>query len=81
MYYMPPNDSQGLGRKDLNNRSHMLNLFTGIKMYMGSRLHDRDRKIRNYTSFFRLDGILPTDGLTRKTVKPISIRKTAQLTE
>jgi hypothetical protein len=56
----------------------MLDLSTGIRIYVRSRLHDKGRKIRNYTSFFRLDGILPTNGLTRKTTKSIPIRETTQ---
>jgi hypothetical protein len=50
-------------------------------MYLQIRLHDRDRKIRSYTLFFRLNEILLTNKLTRETIKPIPIEKTAQLTE
>jgi hypothetical protein len=76
---MPPNDSQGLKRENPNNESHVLDLFTGIRIHVGSRLHDRGRKIRNYTLFFRPDGILPTNGFIREKAELISIRKTTQL--
>jgi hypothetical protein len=54
-------------------------LPTGIRMYVESQLHDRGRKIRSYTPFFRLDGTLLTNGLIRKTAKPIPTKKTIQL--
>jgi hypothetical protein len=73
---MPPNNSQSQERKNPNNGSHMLDLSTGTKIYVESRLHDRSRKIRNYTLFFRPDETLPTNGLTKKTAEPISIKKT-----
>jgi hypothetical protein len=78
---MPPNDFPGLKRRDLNNKSHILDLSTGIKMHVRSRLHDKNRKIRNYTLFFRLDGTLPTDRFIKKKAKPIPIKKTTQLTK
>jgi hypothetical protein len=59
----------------------VLDLSIGIRIYVRSRLHDRDKKIRNYTLFFRPDGILLTNGFIKKTIKPISIRKTTQLTK
>jgi hypothetical protein len=51
----------------------VLDLFTGIRMYVGSGLHDRGRKICNYTLFFRSDGALPADGFAGKTSKSIPI--------
>jgi hypothetical protein len=50
-------------------------------MYVGSRLRDRSRKIRNYTLFFRPDGILPADELTREEIEPILIKEITQLTK
>jgi hypothetical protein len=78
---MSLNDSKNTGREHLNDRNHVLDLPTGIKMHMGSRLYDRDKKIRSYTPFFKLDGILPTNGLTKETTKPIPTKKTTQLTQ
>jgi hypothetical protein len=49
----------------------MLDLFTETRVYLASRLHDEGRKVRSYTLFFRLNGILPANGLTREKVKPI----------
>jgi hypothetical protein len=81
MYYISPNDSQGLKRGNLNYGNHVLNLPAGIKMYVGSRLHDRDRKIRSCTLFFRPDGILPADGFIREKTEPIPAKKITQLTK
>jgi hypothetical protein len=78
---MSPNDSKNIRRKYLNDRNHVLDLSTGIRMHIKSRLYDKDRKIRNYALFFRLDGTLPTNGLTRKTTEPIPAKKTTQLTQ
>jgi hypothetical protein len=72
---MPPNDSQSSGQRDLNNKNHMLDLSTGTRIYVRSRLHDKGKKIRNYTPFFRPDGTLPTDGLIKKTTEPIPIKR------
>jgi hypothetical protein len=44
-------------------------------MYLASRLHDRDRKVRNYTPFFRLNGTLPANGLIREKTEPIPVKK------
>jgi hypothetical protein len=59
----------------------VLDLSTGIKIYVGSRLYDKDKKIRSCTLFFKPDGTLSTDGLIREKVEPIPIKKTTQLTE
>jgi hypothetical protein len=77
MYYMSPSDSQSLKRRDLNDKSHVLNLPTGAKIYVRSRLYNKNRKIRSYTLFFRLDGILSTNRLIKKTIEPVSTEKTA----
>jgi hypothetical protein len=55
----------------------MLDLPTKIRLYVESRLHDKNKKVRNYTPFFKSDGILPANGLIREKVKPIPIKKTA----
>jgi hypothetical protein len=52
----------------------MLNLPTGTKMYLVSRLHDGNKKVRNYTPFFRLNEVLSADGSAGTTVKSISIK-------
>jgi hypothetical protein len=44
-------------------------------MHVKSRLYDRDRKVRNYTPFFKLDGILPVNGFIREKTEPIPVRK------
>jgi hypothetical protein len=44
-----------------------------------SRLHDKDKEIRSYTLFFKLNETLPADGLTREKTKPIPIGKITQL--
>jgi hypothetical protein len=72
---MSPNNSQSLRRKNLNYRNYVLDLPTGTKMHVKSRLHDKDRKVRNYTLFFRSDGILPADGFIREKTEPIPVRK------
>jgi hypothetical protein len=59
----------------LNDRNYILNLPTGIRLYVRNRLHDRDRKIRSDTLFFRLNEILPADGLIKKKTKPIPAEK------
>ena len=45
-------------------------------MYVRSRLYDKDRKVRSYTPFFRLNGILPADGLIREKTEPIPAGET-----
>jgi hypothetical protein len=72
---MSPNDSQGPKRRNLNHKNYVLNLPTGTRIYVKNRLYDRNRKIRNYTLFFRLDKILPANGLTKKKTEPISAKK------
>ena len=54
----------------------MLDLFTGIRIYLASRLHDGNKKVRSYTLFFRLNGALPADGSAETTVKSIPIKPT-----
>jgi hypothetical protein len=44
-------------------------------MYVRSRLHDKDRKIRSYTLFFRPDGTLLTDGLIKEIIELIPTKK------
>jgi hypothetical protein len=50
-------------------------------MYVKSRLHDKDRKIRNYILFFRPNGILPVNKFTEKKTKPVPAGKIIQLTK
>jgi hypothetical protein len=75
---MPLDNFQGLRRENLNYRNHVLNLPTGTRIYVRSRLYDRDRKIRSCTSFFRPDGILLTDEFTREKTELIPVKKTTQ---
>jgi hypothetical protein len=75
MYYMPPNNFPGLKRKDLNNESHVLDLFIEVRMYVKNRLYDRNRKIRSCTSFFKLDKTLLINGFIKETIKPIPIKE------
>jgi len=63
--------------RNLNNKNHVLDLPTGTRLYLDSRLHDRDREIRSGTPFFRPNRILPVNGLTKEKVKPIPIREIA----
>jgi hypothetical protein len=78
---MSLNDFQGLKRGDPNYKGHVLDLFIRIKIYVESRLHDKGRKIRSYTLFFRPDGILLTDGLIKETTEPIPTKETTQSTK
>jgi hypothetical protein len=55
----------------------MLDLPIGTKVYLVSRLYDGNRKVRNYTLFFRLNGALPADGFAGTTVESISIKPIA----
>jgi hypothetical protein len=48
---------------------------------VGSRLYNKNKVIRSYTLFFRLNGILLTNGLIKKTIKSIPTGKTAQPTK
>jgi hypothetical protein len=70
---MPFNDFENLKRSDLNDKDYVLNLFTRIKMCLRGRLHNRGKKVRNHTSFFRVNGILPSDELTKKEIKLIPL--------
>jgi hypothetical protein len=71
MHYIPFNDSEGPGRSDLNDGNYILNLSTRTGMCLRGRLHNKDRKVRSHTLFFRIDGALPANGFIRETVKPI----------
>jgi hypothetical protein len=73
---MSPDSSLNKELRNLNNGNYVLDLPTGTRLYLDSRLYYRGRKIRSYTLFFRLDGTLPTDGFIREKVKPISIKET-----
>jgi hypothetical protein len=44
-------------------------------MYVRSRLHDKNKKVRNYILFFRPDGTLLVNGFIKKKIKPISVKK------
>jgi hypothetical protein len=48
---------------------------------VGSQLHDKGKKIRSYTLFFRLGGILPINGFIREKTEPIPAEKIIQLTK
>jgi hypothetical protein len=72
---MPFNSFSYKKPRDLNDRNHILNLSAGIRLYLRSRLYNRGRKVRSYTSFFKPDGILPTDGLIKEKIKPILIKE------
>jgi hypothetical protein len=72
---MSLNNSQDLKRRNLNYKNYVLNLFIGTRMYVKSRLYDKNRKIRNYMSFFRLNGILPADGLIKEKTELIPAEK------
>jgi hypothetical protein len=52
----------------------VLDLSIRVRIYVRSRLYDRDWKIYNYTLFFRPDRALPADGSAGKTGKPIPAR-------
>ena len=75
---MSPDNSLNKESRNLNNENHVLDLPTGIRLYLSSRLYDKDREIRSDTLFFKLNGILPANGLTKKKVKPILTEKTAR---
>ena len=78
MYHISFNSSLNKESRNLNNGNYVLDLLTGTRLYLGSRLYYRGRKIRGCTLFFRLDGTLPTDGFIREKIEPIPIRETAQ---
>jgi hypothetical protein len=71
------NSSVNKKSRDLNSGSHVLNLPTGTKLYVRSRLYNRGRKVRNYALFFRPNGILPTNGLIKEKIKPIPTEEIA----
>jgi hypothetical protein len=73
---MPFNSFSNKGLRVLNNGNHMLDLPTGTRLYVRSRLHNGSKKVRSYTPFFRPNGILPVNGLIREKIKPILIGKT-----
>jgi hypothetical protein len=76
VHYISFNNFLNKESRILNNENHVLDLSTGIRLYVKSRLYNGDRKIRSNTLFFRSDGILPIDGFTREKVKPIPIGET-----
>jgi hypothetical protein len=48
-------------------------------MYMEGRLYNGGRKIRSYTLFFRLNGILPINGFIREKTESIPAGEITQL--
>ena len=78
---MSPDNFSNEKSRNLNNGNHVLDLPTGTRLYLGSRLYDRGREIRSGTLFFRPDGTLPANGLTKEKVKPIPTEETAQPTK
>jgi hypothetical protein len=76
MHYMSPDSSLNKELRNLNHGNYLLDLPIGIRLYVESRLHNKNKKVRNCTSFFRPNGILPANRLTREKVKPILIEKT-----
>jgi hypothetical protein len=57
----------------------MLDLSTGTRIYLGSRLYDKNGKVRNGTLFFKLNGVLPADGSAGKKIKSILIESITRL--
>jgi hypothetical protein len=78
---MPLSDFSYEGPRVSNNRNHILDLLTGTKLYVRDRLHDRGKKVRSDTPFFRPNGVLPANRLIRKKTEPISVKKIIQSTE
>jgi hypothetical protein len=68
---MPPGSFSYKKSRDLNDKNHMLDLSTRTKLYLRDRLHDRNKKVRSDTPFFKSNGALPADGLTKKKTEPI----------
>jgi hypothetical protein len=78
---MSPNNSSNKKSRNLDDKNHVLDLPTGTRLYVKGQLYNKNKEIRSYTLFFRSDGILPANGLTKKKIKPIPIKETAQLTK
>jgi hypothetical protein len=57
----------------------MLDLSTGTRIYLGSRLYDKNGKVRTGTLFFKLNGVLPADGSAGKKIKSILIESITRL--
>jgi hypothetical protein len=74
MYHMSPDDSKDKGRKYSNDGNHMLDLSTGIRVYLRGQLCDRRRKVYGCALFFKLNGALPADGFAGKTVESLLIK-------
>jgi hypothetical protein len=72
---MPFNSSSYKKSRDLNDRNYILDLFAETKLYLRSRLYNRNRKVRSCTLFFRLNGTLLINGFIREKVKSIPIRE------
>jgi hypothetical protein len=47
-------------------------------MCLRTRLYNKNRKVRSHTLFFRIDGVLPADGLTKKKIKLIPLKTKAR---
>jgi hypothetical protein len=75
---MPPSGFSYKRLRVLNDGNHILDLPTGIRLYVRGRLHDKGRKIRSGTSFFRPNRALPADGLTKTKTEQIPVRKITQ---
>jgi hypothetical protein len=70
---MPFSSFSYKGLRILNDRNHMLDLSAGTRLHLRSQLYNRGRKVRSYTLFFRLNGILPTNGFIREKIELIPI--------
>jgi hypothetical protein len=79
VYYISPDSSSYKESRVLNDRNYILDLPTGTRLYVRDRSHDRDRKVRSDTPFFRSNEILPADGFIKKKTEPIPIKKIIQL--
>jgi hypothetical protein len=75
VHYISFNSSSYKKSRDLNDRNYVLNLPIRIKICVRSRLHNGNKKIRSGTLFFRLNGILPANGLIKEKVKPIPTKE------
>jgi hypothetical protein len=75
---MPSDNFSYKELRDLNDRNYILDLSAGIRLHLRNRLHDRDRKVRSGTPFFRLNRILPADESAGTTVKSISTKQITQ---
>jgi hypothetical protein len=56
----------------------MLDLFTRTRVYLRTRLYDKNREIRSYTLFFKLNGTLFINEFTEKVIKLISLKTKAR---